>query len=254
MKKAFQSYGRYYEIIYADKDYEKECDFLEEAFRKYSKPLPKRILDVGCGTGGHAILLARRGYKVTGIDASETMIRQAKTKADTKGVEVDFRRMDVSRLRLGGKFDACVCMFAVIDYLTDDNVIGKSLSNIRDHLEEGSLFVFDFWYGPAVLAILPSARLKRMEREGVGVIRFAEPRLDAVHHVCRVNYYLIARRGRTILDEVEEEHVVRFFFPEEIKRWLEGSGFELVKLCSFPDLNVKPSERTWNVAAVSKAV
>ena len=90
MERAFRSYGKYYDIIYADKDYEKECDFLEEIFRNYSKIIPKTILDGGCGTGGHAIPLAERGYEVTGIDLSEEMINIAKEKASKTGVNIDF--------------------------------------------------------------------------------------------------------------------------------------------------------------------
>jgi len=252
-KGIFASYGKYYDILYADKNYEKECDFLEEIFRKYSKTPSKVILDVGCGTGGHAIPLAKRSYKITGIDSSKIMINLAKEKAKNAGVKVDFYEMDMSRLELNRKFDACVCMFAVIDYLTDNKTIDNSLSGIRKHLKDGSLFIFDFWYGPAVLSILPSIKLKRMEKGGVKVIRFAEPRLDTPHHVCRVNYYVIVTRGSLILEEVEEEHVVRFFFPEEIKYHLEKCGFELLKLCTFPTLDAEPTKQTWNVAAISRA-
>jgi SAM-dependent methyltransferase len=61
------TYSKYYDILYMDKDYDKECDFVEEAFNKYSLSKPVKILDVGCGTGGHLIPLAKRGYEVVGI-------------------------------------------------------------------------------------------------------------------------------------------------------------------------------------------
>ena len=249
----FNSYGKYYDIIYADKDYEKESDFLEQTFRKHSKNMPKAIIDVGCGTGGHAIPLAKRGYEITGIDASETMINLAKEKARKAGVKADFYRIDVSRLQLDKKFDACISMFAVISYLTDNKSISSSLSNIRNHIKKDSLFIFDFWYGPAVLSILPSIKIKKVEKGGIKVIRFAEPYLDTLHQICRINYYLLACKGRTILEEVEEEHAMRFFFPEEIKYFLENSDFKLLKLCSFPNLDEQPTLQTWNVAAISRA-
>ena len=254
MERAFQSYGKYYDIIYADKDYEKECDFLEEIFRRYSKSVPKTILDVGCGTGGHAILLARRGYEVAGIDASEIMIGIAKEKASKSRVNVDFYVMDLRELGLNKKFDACICMFAVMDYLTDNQDIQKALLSVRKHLENGSLFVFDFWYGPAVLTILPSTRMKTIEKNGMRVIRFATPHLDTLHHLCVVNYHLIATRKNQIIDEVKEKHRVRFFFPEEIKHYLEENSFKLLKLCPFLDLNAEPSEGVWNATAISQAI
>ena len=71
-----------YDLIYKDKDYERECDFLEEIFKKYSTIFPvKTVLDAGCGSGGHAIPLAKRGYRVVGFDLSEVMISQARKKA-----------------------------------------------------------------------------------------------------------------------------------------------------------------------------
>lgn len=254
MREAFHSYGKYYDIIYADKDYEKECDFLEEIFRRYLKIMPKTILDGGCGTGGHAIPLAKRGYEVTGIDLSEEMINIAKEKASKIGVNVDFNVMDLCELQLNKKFDVCICMFAVIDYVTDNKDLSKALSNIREHLKNDSLFIFDFWYGPAVLTILPSPRMKVIEKEGVKVIRFAEPRLDAFRHVCEVNYYFIVIKENLVVYEGKEKHVIRFYFPEEIRHHLEEGGFKLLRLCPFLDLNTEPSGKNWNVTAIAQAV
>jgi len=254
MKKVFQSYGKYYDVIYADKDYEKECDFLEEIFKNYSRFMPKTILDAGCGTGGHAVPLAKRGYAVTGIDASEVMTRIAEEKARENGVSVNFYVGDLRKLRLNRKFDACVCMFAVMDYLTENEEIGEVLSKIRGHLEDGGLFVFDFWYGPAVLTLLPSVRVKTTEKGGVRVIRFAEPHLDILNHICEVDYRLIVSEERRIIEEVKERHRVRFFFPQEIRHYLKESGFNLLKLCSFLELDADPSERVWNAAAISQVV
>jgi 2-polyprenyl-3-methyl-5-hydroxy-6-metoxy-1,4-benzoquinol methylase len=80
VQKVFGTYGEYYDIFYSDKDYEKECDFVQEIFKKYSSFPVKTVLDAGCGTGGHSIPLARRGLKVTGIDASPVMIEKARAK------------------------------------------------------------------------------------------------------------------------------------------------------------------------------
>ena len=254
MNVSFQSYGKYYDLIYLDKDYERECDFLEEIFKKYSEVTPKAILDVGCGTGGHAISLAKRGYRVTGLDLSEVMIRVALNKIKKEKITVNFHTMDVRKFQLKERFDACISMFSTIDYLTKNEDIQRALLNIREHLKTGSLFLFDFWYGPAVLTIRPSLRVKIMEKEGIRVLRISKPSLDSLRHLCKVYYHLIVIKKNQIIDEVKETHTVRFFFPEEIRHYLEDTGFKLLKLCPFLKLKGKVDEKIWNVTAISRAV
>jgi SAM-dependent methyltransferase len=214
--------------------------------------MPKTILDVGCGTGGHSLSLAKRGYKVTGLDLSEVMIQTASEKMRKEQVSIDFYKMDVRKLRLNQRLDACISMFATMDYITEDKDIQRTLLNIRNHLKKGSLFIFDFWYGPAVLTILPSVRTKTMEKEGVRIVRVAEPHLDSLHHICKVDYHLLVTKRNRIIDEVKETHVVRFFFPREIKQYLGENDFELVRLCPFLSLKSRVTEKVWNVTAISR--
>jgi len=75
-----QVYADQYDLLYSDKNYEAECDLIEEVFRRYAKSSVETILDLGCGTGGHAFPLARRGYRVTGVDRSAEMLAHAREK------------------------------------------------------------------------------------------------------------------------------------------------------------------------------
>ena len=86
------------------------------------------------------------------------------------------------------------------------------------------------------------------------MIRIAEPELDAFNHICKVNYRLIVVGNDTIVDEVEETHAVRFYFPQEITHYLEDEGFEVLKICPFLDLNGKVDENVWNIAVIARAV
>lgn len=251
---SFASYGKYYDIIYADKEYEKECDFLEGIFKKYAGSLPKTTLDAGCGTGSHAVSLGKRGFNITGIDASETMIRIARAKAERNGVNIDFHVMDLRKLKLNKKFDACISMFTVVGYIVETEDVEKVFRNIRKHLNTHSLFIFDFWYGPAVLHIRPSPRMKNAKKDDVQVIRFAEPHLNTLLHLCEVKYSLIVTKKKKIIDELEETHTVRYFFPKEIQHILEEANFRLLRLCPFRNLNAEPTENDWNVVAIAQAV
>ena len=252
MRKVFGTYGEYYDIFYDDKDYEQECDFIQEIFKKYSSFPVKSILDAGCGTGGHSLPLAFRGYKVTGIDASPVMIRKAREKAKEAGVNPTFRSLDIRDFDLKKKFDACISMFAVLNYLTETKDILEALKSIGGHLKPASIFTFDFWNGLAVLRILPSVRVKVVERDGKRVIRTVHPEMDALHHICKSHYHVLVTKGENILDEFEETHTVRYFFPQEIAHYLDDARFELLSFCPFLNLEGTVDENEWNVTAIAR--
>jgi len=70
-----KEYAEAYDFLYQDKNYSSECDLIEEIFRKFAPGKIRTILDLGCGTGSHAIPLAQRGYRVTGVDLAENMLQ-----------------------------------------------------------------------------------------------------------------------------------------------------------------------------------
>lgn len=253
MEKVYQKgYAQYYDLIYSDKDYQAECDFVAEIFDKYSPRRISTILELGCGTGGHAIPLARKGYQVSGIDISPAMIAQARQKAEDTSLKLDFQVMDLRSLNLDRTFDAGISMFAVIGYVTDTKDVLSTLRNVRRHLESNSLFVFDFWNGLAVLRILPSVREKTVEDKGLKIVRTAHPELDAVNHTCRVNYHMLVTQDDKLLDEIRETHTIRYFFPQEMAHYLEDAGFEALQICPFLDLNGKVDENMWNITIIAK--
>lgn len=248
----FQDYANYYDTIYHDKNYKAECDFLEAIFSKYfSKPV-RSILDLGCGTGGHALILAEKGYKITGVDVSEEMLKIGKAKAENKGANIRFIKGDLRDIGIGKKFDAVIAMFAVISYQVTNKDLSNTFDNVRKHLEKGSLFIFDFWFGPAVLIQRPNARMKIVHRSGEQIIRFASPTLDIMTQTVQVNYKLLRIKDGRILDEVNESHMMRFLFPEEIKHNLTKAGFKLIELCPFLKINGEVTENDWNLTAVAK--
>ena len=84
-----------------------EVDFLEEVLGIVPGA---SVLDVGCGTGRHSVELARRGYRVTGVDISQGMLREAALAAEQAGVHVELVCQDAREIKLGRQFDACICL------------------------------------------------------------------------------------------------------------------------------------------------
>lgn len=133
---SFEYTSKYYDLIYGDKDYRKEVDFLESIFNITQKP--RRLLELGCGTGNYTQILSERGYEISGVDISEKMLQIAKEKCAAKFLMGDIRDISINE-----RFDACVAMFAVMGYITENSDIIKALNNIRRHLKPNGMFVFD---------------------------------------------------------------------------------------------------------------
>jgi cyclopropane fatty-acyl-phospholipid synthase-like methyltransferase len=107
-----------------------EVDFLIDAL---GLSAGAAVLDVGCGTGRHAIELARRGYRVTGVDISAAMLEQAKKDAQAAGVEVQWRHDDATSFVLSDQFGAVICLcegaFGLLGH--GDDPLGQPLAILR---------------------------------------------------------------------------------------------------------------------------
>lgn len=246
-------YAGVYDSLYQDKDYEAECDLLETAFRRFSLEPIQRVLDLGCGTGNHTIRLAQRGYVVTGVDRSSEMLASARSKA-APGLQVDFVEADLRSFRTDQTFDAALMMFAVLGYQVENADVLAALQTARLALKPGGLLVLDAWYGPAVLVMRPSDRIKVIPIQGGKILRVASGELDTRHQTCTVRYQLWRLEDRVLTGETHEEHTMRYFFARELEFFFQQAGFHLDSLTAFPDLDRQPDETTWNALAVGRAV
>ena len=245
------SYARWYDLFYLHKDYESECDYIERIWRNF-KVKPKHVLDLTCGTGGHLLPLARRGYEMTGIDFSAAMLGRAKVKASKMKLGVELRQADMRKFRLGRRFDSCISMFDSIDYLSSDKQLEETFTNVSSHLTSGGLFIFQFWNGLAVLADPPRPKLNRTTSGSVTALRMAQPELVESKQLCRITYEVVIFEGKRIIDGFTEVHNNRFLFPDEVSYVLSKSGFTAE--CYFPFMKLDPwiGAEDWSVVCVAR--
>lgn len=246
-------YANQYDTLYGEKDYVGECDLIEAALSGAGRR-PVRLLDVGCGTGAHALELARRGYDCTGVDLSAAMLAVAREKARDARSAPTFLEGDARSFSADGPFDAAIMMFAVISYLTSNEDVMAGLRNIRRHLSTGATFMCDFWYGPAVLSVRPNERVRVLDApHGGRTIRAAATSVDSFHHTADVSFRLWSLEGDHLVGETSETHRMRYFFPQEFSFLLEQAGFCLKSLTAFPSLDCPVSDDTWNAFCVAQA-
>lgn len=248
----FGLYSQYYDLLYQDKDYATEVDYLCGLLQKYSTDLPRRILELGSGTGIHAELMARRGFALHGVELSASMLELARQREKAGKNEVQFFQGDARNYRAGRQFDAVVSLFHVLSYQVLDNDLKSMLETAAVHLSRDGLFVFDFWYGPAVLWQRPSVRVKCLENDIVSVVRIAEPLLHDEDNVVDVNYTIFAQDQRSgHIEKVQETHSVRYLFLNELDGFLELAGFARVVAEEWLS-GLSPSKETWGVTVVAK--
>ena len=248
----FEYYADYYDSLYQDKNYLEECNFVRRIFERYGTGEINTILDLGCGTGTHDLILSDMGYRVTGIDVSEKMLQIAVNKAGEQQKPVDFLSGDIRSIDLGQRFDAVLAMFNVLGYQTTNQDIESAMQTVRRHLAPGGLFICDVWFGPAVLQEKPDERTKSIERGDSRVVRHARPVLDIIRQTVEVNYTVSETAGERQAGEIEEHHLVRFFFYQELLDFLERNGINMLKICPFLELDGELDERCWNISVIGK--
>ena len=244
----FNAYSRYYDLLYRDKDYVAEAEYIAGLLERFGVS-GKRLLEFGSGTGKHGRLLAKRGYEVTGIERSAEMVAQAEAAPG-----FFCQQGDICTVQLGQTFDAVLSLFHVVSYQTTNDTVQAVFARAAEHLEAGGLFVFDVWYSLAVYAQKPETRIKRIADEAIEITRIAEPALHPNENCVDVNYTIFAHDlASGTVETMTETHPMRHFSLPELDLLAKMSGFAVVGTEEFLTGN-RPSEETWGVCLILKKV
>ena len=136
----FQDYGQKYDSESFTQGTIGECDFIEI---ELNSDRTFKILDVGCGTGRHSIELTKRGYNITGIDLSESMLNKARKKAIESNLEINFMNLDARNLPFNMDFDAAIMLCeGGFPLMETDEMNFEILKNVAKSLKEKGKFIF----------------------------------------------------------------------------------------------------------------
>lgn len=251
----FKKYAHYYDLIYKEKDYFSESEYIHNLIQKYS-PNSTTILEMGCGTGKHAFQLARRNYALHCVDLSQEMLAIAKDDLLNNYPElssnISFEKSDIKALSSTKKYDVIISLFHVISYLTSSEDIRKTFANVSSMLKPGGIFIFDCWHGPAVLSLQPEEREKIFEDDKLIIKRKTVPVHKPDENTIDVNFYIKVNNkvsGETAT--FDELHPMRYLFTSEVEEFILGANLKL--LAHEEWLSSKPLDKnTWNACYIAQ--
>lgn len=222
----FENYGEKYDNECFAQGTLGECDFIEKELQ-HNKSL--HILDVGCGTGRHSIELAKRGYKVTGIDLSENLLCKAREKAVKEKLSIDFIQHDARNLPFNQEFDVTIMLCeGGFPLMETDEMNYEILKNVTKSLEEKSKFIFTTLNG-----LFPIYNSIDEFHENVDSEERREG--NATYH--STNFDLMTFRDyniTTFTDDNGKEHKLecneRYYTPAEITWLLKSLEFKTIDI------------------------
>ena len=251
----FREYSDYYDTLNCEKDYKLEAAYVSEILDLYS-PEGTHLLDLGCGTGIYLSHLVEGRWWADGLDMSMNMLdvakkRQAKLPPGVSD-RISFLHGDVRSFSLNKKYDAITSLFHVLSYQISNSDILSMFECVADHLNPGGVFLFDYWYGPAVLTIKPTVRIRRGISNDVHMVRIAEPSLDSITSTVDVAYEIHLRDNRHCsTDVIRETHRMRYMFLNEIEFMLGRAGLALQSTAAWLT-GEEPGLDTWSVYSVAR--
>ena len=246
----FNTYAEYYNLLYKDKDYKAEADYIDSLIKKFSSSSAS-VLDLGCGTGRHAYELYKMGYSVTGIDMSTNMLKMTDNLPENN---IEFHLGDVRNIDLQKQYDVVISLFHVLSYQQTNADVLAMLNTVNKHLKNNGIFIVDCWYGPGVMNDRPTIRRKELENENIKIDRLAEPVMHFDKNIVDVNYTLnVEEKSTGNRSEIKETHSMRYFFNPEILLLAQCASFEVLLAQEWLSGN-ELNEMTWNAVYICRKV
>lgn len=244
MTEIFDRYAKFYDSLYAEKDYAEECAYVLSLLQDSEI---KTALDFGCGTGKFTEQFAAKGFCVDGIDISAKMIEIAQERLVLEphlaSLEITYEAADVRTFTPKKQYDLVYSLFHVINYMTSDDDLRDFFSSAARALRKDGLLIFDFWYGPGVEADSPTERKKMVDWNGETLGRTAKPRLIPEKNLVLVEYQI-----ETAKEVFSELHTMRYLFDADIDLF-SAPYFATESILGWRE-DTAPTSDNWNAFAI----
>lgn len=214
----YSASAEYYDLIYSTfKDYAGESARIDRLLREIH-PSCRTVLDVACGTGEHVRCLAGLGFEIDGLDLDPAFLRIARQKHPSGR----FFEADMSGFHVPQRYDAVLCLFSSIGYLTTLDRVTCALACFRDHLQPGGVVLVEPWFGPGAL---DPDRVTQITGEATGIRVTRASRIEIEGRLSRLFFdYDITDVSGT--RQAREIHELALFTTGEMEQAFRDAGLE----------------------------
>ena len=229
----FNATAVFYDALYSNKNYNLEVSLINRIIEESTREKCS-ILDVGCGTGNHSILLAKNPtYKILGIDRSPEMVNIADSKSShIPNLEYEVKDM-LSIDNLYQKFDIVLALFHVVNYLRDDSELALFFSKVSKILNPDGKFIFDTWNG--LLCSDKNFKVKTLNFEFQNETwqRISTPKLHKQLQKVTIDYSYMKNN----IQFYKESHTISYWTVKQIS---EISNFHFIETHNYESLEGTP--------------
>ncbi|MGC9779174.1 MAG: class I SAM-dependent methyltransferase [Candidatus Heimdallarchaeota archaeon] len=203
----YKKLAKYYDYLYAWKDYKKEAEQIKEEIVKYKKSTGNKLLDMACGTGSHLEHFTD-DYECTGIDINSEILEVAKS----KGLKASFILGDMTDFDLGTEFDIILCLFSSIGYVKTKENLTKTIECFTKHLKKGGVLIIEPWLTKEIYrAGSPHMTTFDGEKLKIARVNISELKGDISYFEM---HYLIAEENKHVIHFVDQHELA--LFPIEL--------------------------------------
>ncbi|MGH1366440.1 MAG: class I SAM-dependent methyltransferase [Calditrichia bacterium] len=203
--------------------YEAEAEYFHGLIQS-NLPKAKTILDVACGTGGHAASLSRF-YKISGVDCNKSWLSRARVRTPN----AVFYDGKMCSFNLTKTFDVLLCLGCSIGYTKTIDELYKTLANFRKHMEKNGLLVLEPWLAPEEWES-GKMDVHTFRTTSLNITRMTHYGMD--NDFSKLTHdYIIERQSGT--ERVKEQHVLGLFTPEDLKAGLQQADFGNIRVETF---------------------
>jgi SAM-dependent methyltransferase len=211
--------GEWLDFLARERDGERTVAEVEFVLDKLSLEPGAHVLDLACGHGRHSLELARRGYRVTGVDLSPRSLELAREAAEAEGLEVEFVQSDMRELAFDAEFDGAINLFSSFGYFESDDDDRLVLERVARALRPGGRLLIEL---VNALGLAARYQAHRWEEAADGVVMLDDREWDLFEGRNRARWTFIRPDG----DRSELRHVIRLYAPWELVRLLRSAGLE----------------------------